>query len=254
MKRKLLKAFFVLVILASGGYFVYDYIEGQKALEIFNETPSSIEVKEEEKKEFKLENGIELKLSPDIDLAAERKKLKNNDLIGRLEAPGLFNILIVKGKDNKFYLEHDTTKKTDFRGTEFMDYRNSINDQRINIYGHNSRDKKIKVPFQKIDSFINKKYFEENPYIVFQTDQGREYYKVMAIKNVVKDAEHISIDFEGTALVNHIDRLLKNTKQIRNVPYDENSKVMVLQTCSYDPDNSYDLVIAKKIELNEGSN
>ena len=105
------------------------------------------EPEKEEKRELIISNA-----SPDVDLDAERSKYKNDDIVGRLEIPGLINILIVKGTDNEYYLSRAVTKKKDNRGTEFMDYRVNSNSKQINIYGHNSRT--YDIPFRKLEKFL----------------------------------------------------------------------------------------------------
>lgn len=246
--RNVLRVIFVLIILASAGFFVYDYLEGQKVPEIFQETASEIEVSETEKKDYNLEQGTKLKLSPDVDLAAKRREYKNNDIIGRLEVPGLFNVLVVKGKDNDYYLGRDTRKKLDARGTEYMDFRNSINSKQINIYGHSSRDERIQVPFKKLSKFADQKYFEQNPYIVFQTDEGRSYYKIMNIKGFLKGYnQHMDVNKTGDEFISHVSNMLSNSVNIREMPFDKDSEILTLQTCAYFANNAYYLIVAKKI-------
>lgn len=246
-KKKILRIIFILIILVSGAYFAYDYFKPVELPEALKESKSAIDVKDSDKKEYKLEDGSIFKLSPDVDLNQKRKEHNNNEIIGRLEVPGMFNVLVVKGKNNTFYLDHDVNKKYEIKGTEFLDYRLNVNSNQINIYGHNTRDPRIKVPFQKLTKFLEKKYFDENPYIVFQTDYGREYYKIINIKEVTTDKEHMLINYSGQEFVKHINKLLSNSIQKRNVYYDENSKIMVLQTCSYTYDNAFYIITAIKL-------
>ena len=136
-------------------------------------------VDETEKKHIEVEPKEYIKMSPDVDLQAERKNKNNYDIVGRLEIPDLFNILIVRGKDNQYYLNRSIEKKQDVRGSEFMDYRAYPSSKQINIYGHNSRDKNIKVPFLRLESFLDESFFNKNPYIIFQHDSGKNIYKII---------------------------------------------------------------------------
>jgi len=192
------------------------------------------------------EEKINIKSSEDIDLNAARKKYKNDDIIGRLEIPDLFNILITQSKDNSFYLDHSLTKKKDVKGTEFLDYRNKVIDKQINIYGHNSRT--YNIPFRKLEKFKKKDFFDKNEYIIFQTDSGRRYYHILAIKEVSGVFEHMKLTKTGNEFVEHIKVLESNAIQSRKIDYDENSNLLVLQTCSYGKQKTYYVITAIEIK------
>ena len=189
---------------------------------------------------------INITISPDVDLNAERKKYKNDDIVARLEIPDLFNILVVKGNNNSYYLNRAVTRKKDNRGTEFMDYRVNPDSKQINIYGHNSRT--YDIPFRKLEKFLDKDFFEENKYIVLQTDSGRRIYKIFSIKEYAKDYEYMVVDLTGKDFVNHLNILKKDSINSREVEYDENSNLLVLQTCSYGKKNTYYIISAIEIE------
>lgn len=192
------------------------------------------------------EEKINIKSSEDIDLAKARKKYKNDDIIGRLEIPDLFNILITQSKDNNFYLDHSLSRKKDVKGTEFLDYRNKVTDKQINIYGHNSRT--YNIPFRKLEKFKNKEYFAKNEYIIFQSDSGRRYYHILAIKEVSGAFEHMKITKTGQDFVEHVKVLESNAIQSRKLEYDENSNILVLQTCSYGKQKTYYVITAIEIK------
>lgn len=244
---------FILIIAVSGIVLYKEYTKEPEVLEIYKPTPAEIEVKEEEKKVEVIEEE-KIKMAPDVNLASERSKYKNNDIIGRLELPNLFNVLIVRGTNNDFYLSHSISKEYDIRGSEFVDYRVSANSKQINIYGHNSRDEKIQVPFLKIAKKIEVgdwKYFKDNPYIIFQHDGGKSVYKIFAIKQVYRsNTEHMNVTATGKEFVQHIKNITTGEGTIYSEPpyYDENSEIIVLQTCSHDWDNALYLIVGIKID------
>lgn len=184
--------------------------------------------------------------SPDIDLNTYRQKYNNQDIIARLEIPNLFNILITQTSNNDYYLNHSLSKEKDNKGTEFMDYRNTIHSKQINIYGHNSRT--YDLPFRKLENFLNKDFFNQNKYIILQTEKERRIYEISAIKEVNKDTEHMNINYHGSKFVSHVSELLNNAINKRNLDYDEDSNILILQTCSYDQDDSYYIIVAIEIE------
>ena len=126
-----------------------------------------------------------------------------------------------------------------------MDYRNNIDSKQINIYGHNSRT--YDIPFRKLENFLNKDYFNKNKYIILQTELEKRIYEITAIKEV-KDNEHMQIKLQGSNYLKHLDKLVDNAYHYREIKYDENSNILVLQTCSYANKDSYYIIVA--IEIN----
>lgn len=251
--KKILSFVFVLIISVSAVVLYKEYTKEPEEIEIYKPTPAEIEVKEEEKKEEIIEDE-KIKMAPDVDLAKERAKYNNNDIIGRLELPNLFNVLLVKGSDNDYYLSHSISKEYDIRGSEFIDYRVNANSKQINVYGHNSRDEKIQVPFLKLAKKIeadDMKYFKENPYIILQHDGGKSVYKIFAIKQVYRsNVEHMNVSTTGQEFVQHIKNITtgEGTIYSESIDYDENSDIIVLQTCSHDWNNALYLIVGIKID------
>lgn len=240
-KKKILYLVFILIMAVSGVFLYLESTKQEEEPEIYSQPfLSEIDVKEEDLVTEHVEKDV-IKMSPDVDLAAERKKYNNPYIVGRVEIPNLFNVLIVQSDDNDFYLKHDIKRNYDIRGTEFLDYRVNYKANQLNIYGHNTRDPKIKVPFHKLENFLDKKFAEENKYIIYQHDGGKDVYKIVAMKQVYNDKkhdspEHMRVNLKGEAFVNHIKTMItgNGVEFSRDVPFDENSKVIVLQTCSHD--------------------
>lgn len=186
-----------------------------------------------------------LNSSEDIDITTIQQEYNNNEIIARLEIPNLINTLLAKTTNNEYYLNHSLKKEKDKKGSEFIDYRNNINSKQINIYGHNSRT--YDIPFRKLEKFLDEKFFNNNPYIILQTISTKRVYKIMAIKEVSDDNEHMYINYKGQEFIEHMSRLLQDTIYQRNISYDENSNILILQTCSYAHKDSYYVIIAIEI-------
>lgn len=250
MKKKLrviLSFIFVSIMVVSLYFLIMDFNRGEDENVIFSDSPEEIIVSDEEKEVVEIDDREYVKMSPDVDLAAKRKEHNNNDIIGRLELPNLFNILIVRGSDNSYYLNYSVNKTKDIRGSEFMDYRVTPTSKQINIYGHNSRDVNVKVPFLKLEQFLDKTYFDNNPYIIFQYDEGKSVYKIMSIKEVTTN-QHMTVNKTGTDFIEQVNYFRTNAIYTRDVPFDESSDIIVLQTCSHHLDNAYYLITGIKIE------
>lgn len=177
--------------------------------------------------------------SEDIDLSLARKENNNDEIVGRIEIPGVFNLLLTQTKDNDYYIEYSIKKKRSNKGTEFIDYRNEVTDNQINIYGHNSR--LYDLPFKKLENFLDKDFFEKNEYLLFQHDKGRRIYQIVAIKKVTNDYEHMIVDSKNQK--SHIEKLLKDSIQSRNVQYNDNTNIIVLQTCIRQEDGNFYILI-----------
>lgn len=184
--------------------------------------------------------------SSDINLEASRNDNNNQEIVARLEIPSLFNILVSKTKDNKYYLNHAVNRKKDVKGSEFMDYRVTPTSKQVNIYGHNSRT--YDIPFRKLEQFLNKDFFDANPYMLLQHDGGSRIYKIFSIKEVTTDNEHMIVSTNIYNHKQHIEILKANSIHTREVPYDENSNLLILQTCSYNGEDTYYVISA--IEIN----
>ncbi len=254
--RKLLYLFFSLIIIASSVVLLLEYFKEPEVLEIYEPTLSEIEVKEEEKVKEIVESNV-ISMAPDVDLNAERAKYNNPYIVGRIEVPNLINVLVAQSDDLKFYLNHDVSRKADIRGTEFLDYRVTPTSKQVNIYGHNSRDPKIQVAFRKLEQFLDKTFFDENQYIIFQHDGGKSIYKIMAIKEVQnkQGAEHMRVDTTGSDFIQHVNTLINSTGNehvlnSRSVYFDENSEIIVLQTCSHTNNVPEPLYIITGVKIN----
>lgn len=239
--RMFLMIFFSLIMVTSLGILAYSLFAPKEDVVFLSE----IIVNEEDKVEIPVEEEV-LSLAPDVDIEQIRHNYGNHEIIGRLEIPNLFNVLVTKTSDNSFYLEHSIYRKKDPLGTEFMDFRVMPTSKQINIYGHNSRDKSLNIPFLRLENFLDKNFFDENPYIVFQHDSGKSIYKITAIKEVTTD-EHMNVSKTGDDFVKHVDFFRKNAIHTRDVSYNQDSDIIILQTCSHHLDNAYYLLVGIKI-------
>jgi len=199
----------------------------------------------------------------DIDTKTLISNLKqewnNDDIIATLEIKDLdINTVITKTTDNKYYLNHDLSKEENNLGNPYIDFRNSSilkDEKQINIYSHNSDydDYKEKLPFYKLEKYLDKKNFEKSGSIKLLTEEEVLEYEVYAIKIITTDNEHTVLDAKSDELwQHHLDKLLSDTKYCKgDCSLSPNDKLLILQTCNYNPKNSYIVLIAKKIEKKE---
>ena len=255
--NKLLRSFlyvlFFFLIAASGVICFYIFTQDNTPPEIeVRKGDEVIEVPEKEKYEIKI-NADSVKMSPDVNFAEERAKYNNQDIIARLEIPDLLNLLVVKGSDNNYYLEHNIYRNSDVTGSTFMDYRVSPDSNQVNIYGHNSRDDSLQVPFRDLEKFLDKGYFDSHPYIILQYENGKNVYKITSLTEVYNNnLEHMKVNKSGQDFVNHMNAIKSNPVFSRSIETNENSKYIILQTCSHHLDNAVYLITGVKINYVTG--
>ena len=185
------------------------------------------------------------------DINELRKSYSNNDIVGviKIESIGLETI-VVQGSDNSYYLKHDINKNSSIFGTEFVDSRNSTNlteDKQINVYGHNSRNKDYydNLEFTKLNKITDKETFEKLSNIYFYVDGAVLEYKPYVVKVITTDNEYTRLIYRSPEILKkHLENLTSNTMYCKdecNIP--EDKKIIILQTCYYEPDDSYLLLI-----------
>ncbi len=106
----------------------------------------------------------------DSQANVDHSKFESEDYLGFLIIEGT-NIYypVVKGDDNQFYLDHDWTGGYNYLGGIFMDYRNSLDDQVLTIYGHYTNDRSR---FSDIDKYLKEDF---NPSINLYMKDGAIY-------------------------------------------------------------------------------
>ena len=189
-----------------------------------------------------------------IDINELKKQYNNNDIVGVIKIDSLdIDGLVLKSKDNIYYLNHDINKNKSIFGTLFVDYRNSndlSNEKQINIYGHNSRNKDYKdeLDFYNLNEIVNKKTFDELSDIYFYVENDVLIYKPIIVKVITTDYEYTRLNLsDQQVLKKHLKNLTSNTMYCKdNCSISEESDIIILQTCYYDPTGSYLLLIGIK--------
>lgn len=177
-----------------------------------------------------------------------RNEFNNQDIIGRLYIESIdIDVPLVQTEDNEYYLNHDVYKNLDKVGSIFLDYRNNIDlDSKILIYGHNSKN--IETDFKKLENFLDLDFFNslDNRKIILESNNKISYYEIASVIITVSDFQHMKLTFTKDEWKKHIDWLNKSSLYQSFLDYDD--QILIMQTCYYEPDDSYLLIVAKKIE------
>jgi sortase B len=139
-------------------------------------------------------------------------------------------------------------KSKDKYGSIFMDYRNNFDDKKILIYGHNST--KLDPPFRDLEKYANKTFYEKYPYIEYTTEKGKYKYIIFSVMISEKgNYRHTVLNFNNENEWNeHLKWMKDNSVYDTQIDVDINDEILTLQTCYYEPKDSYLIINAKKIK------
>lgn len=196
------------------------------------------------------ELNIYQELSGEKEILKYKSEFNNNDILAILKISDIINIPIVQTKDNLFYLKYGLNKKKVPGGAVFLDYRTSVNDKQLNIYGHNSTT--YDIPFKKLENYLNNDFTKQNDIIYLKTIKDIRIYQIFAVSITSKTSRTEHYNFEYNDLEDwkkHFERLKKDSIYKNNISLLENDEIIVLQTCLFKKYNNKLLVIsAKKIK------
>ena len=182
--------------------------------------------------ESELENNIDNIDDNTINIDFAKLRKTNNDTVGYIDVPITnTNYIVVKGKDNDYYLKHNFKKKYNLAGWIFADYRNKADgtDQNLVIFGHDSYDGSMFGSLSKLlKKDINKD--KDNLIINYITDKGQKKYKIFSIYTIKPETYYITTSFEN----NEFEKFKKIIKErsIYKIDVDiDNKNIITLSTC-----------------------
>ena len=197
------------------------------------------------------EPQIEVKVNYKNEINELKAKYNNMDVIAYVEIPGVLKEAVAQTNDNDYYLHYDLERNENIIGATFLDYRNNIdNDKKLLIYSHS--DPEGTLPFVVLNKYIDKKFFGENKYIYLVDSNKKRKYEVFSSYIETSDFDYVNLeDFNGLSYLEHLEKLKSKSLVKSNIGLDGDTKVLILQTCSFENINAntkYQLVIAKEIE------
>ena len=227
MKNKILSIveIILIVILATSFYRIYSYNKADKEFKT-----ATREVQE------KFQKSNEEKLADDNRDKEAREKIEAlqkdyESVIGWIKVDGTeIDYPIVKGSDNKYYLNHNYKNDYNVFGAIFMDYRNEENfsDQNTIIYGHNN-DRGGN--FRALHKLEEDGFFEKNRFIEIFSEAGYKKYQIFAVYKAGPYDEFRSPKYseeDGEKLRTYI----KERNILKTEVPSEFKDILTLQTCS----------------------
>ena len=181
----------------------------------------------------------------------ESLKEKNKDTVAFLKVNDTnVEYVVVKGSDNKYYLNHSFDEKYNIAGWIFADYKNKFDgtDKNIVVYGHNRRDGSM---FGSLKKALKEEWYkkEENRKIVFIIENESCIYEVFSIYQIEKEDYYIKTNFSKNEFTDFIKKIKSRSINDFAVEVSDKDSILTLSTCAND--NRYRVVIhAKKIVEN----
>ena len=161
-----------------------------------------------------------------------QEKYNNEDIVGILEFDNTdYEVPIVQGNDNNYYLNHLPNKDYSIMGSIFLDYRVNINaSPKLLIYGHNS--KVYDMPFKILENYYDQEYLLNHPYVLIKTKDKIRKYEIFSLYVATSDYKYMNVKFTRNEYQEHVKYLQE--KSMFNIQsdlkYDDN--ILILQTCS----------------------
>lgn len=185
----------------------------------------------------------------DIDFVSLKKK--NKEIVAYLKVPGTkIDYVVVKGKDNSYYLKHNLYKQSSVAGWIFMDYHNKLdgNDKNIVIYGHNTYNGTM---FGTLKNVVKKDWYENMDNHTFNLVLEDEVltYQVFSTYSIKVEDYYINTIFKNN---NEFDEFVKTLKKRSVYNYDVEvsgeDSILTLSTCT-GGGKSRMVLHAKRIDL-----
>ena len=164
-------------------------------------------------------------------------KAQNKDSIAYLKVNNTnINYIVVKGKDNSYYLNYNFEKRKNVAGWIFADYRNKFDesDKNLIIYGHSTKDGSM---FGTLKNTLKKEWYEneENHKLILVTEKGTYYYQVFSTYSIDPEDYYITTDFVSDEQFNEfVNKLKSRSIYDYNIKVSFNDKILTLSSCNID--------------------
>ena len=192
------------------------------------------EIKEEIEENIVIEESNETN-ETEFNVDFDSLKKKNKDTVAYLKVNNTkIDYVVVKAKDNDYYLHHNFNKKSNAAGWVFADYHNKFDgsDRNIVIYGHNMKNGTM---FGTLKKTFKKEWYKntDNHIITLVTDQGTLKSQVFSVYSIPVEDYYINTKFSSD---NDFYKFIKTLKSrsIYNFKVDVNKtdKILTLSTCN----------------------
>ena len=180
---------------------------------------------------------------------------KNKKLIGWIKIDDTnIDYPVMQTSDNEYYLDHNLNQEYDKNGSIFMDKDCDVLKPSTNyiLYGHHMRSGKM---FGELNKYEKVSYYEEHPYIQFDTIYEKGIYQVMyAFRSKVYSEDEIVFKYYQFIDANSAQEFDSYMKEMASMSFydtgvtaEYGDQLLTLSTCDYQETDGRFVVVAKKI-------
>lgn len=186
----------------------------------------------------------------------EEVKAINDDVIGWITIDGtVIDYPVVRAADNDYYLGRDVEKRKSAYGAIFMDFRNAdpAQQKHIILYGHNMKNGTM---FHDLMNYKQKSFFDEHRIIDLLWDGVETQWEIF-VAYIIKPNTiyHISTAFtDDQHFADVMNQTIEYAKTVKpsnadpDVTIKPSDQVLTLSTCTYEYDDSFFAVMARRIK------
>ena len=182
----------------------------------------------------------------------ESLKKVNEDIIGWIRVNALdISYPIAQSTNNDYYLHRTFERVDNFAGCIFMEYQNhsDFSDKNTIIYGHNMKTGTI---FGCLTEYKKAAYYQEHPYIEFDTLYGDAKYEVFAAFaiDVVQDTSFVYnqyVDMDEDTYSDYVAEVIRRSDVDSGIRPEYGEQLLTLSTCEYSSANGRYVVVARKV-------
>ena len=174
----------------------------------------------------------------------------NEDFLGWVSfESGLIDLPFFQTTDNTFYLNKNINKEYSSHGSVFLDYLQNLDGNNITLYGHYVYNNS-EIMFTPLVELKNKEVYEDNKFFsLYLENTERKYELVGILKYSVTDEPLYQVGVLDEAKFNEYrEYIYKNRLNNTGVEINDDDKLLSLQTCVRNEDNSRWLIVGKLIE------
>ncbi len=240
---------FAAIFLVSGGLLVKRYFDDRKTENEFANLQAMIDTSVAPESTATGEN-----VNPNgAKFAALRDK--NSDFIGWISIKDTnLDFPVMFAPNNKdFYLRHDFNKDYSVYGVPYLDEKTTLGanaeSDNLVIYGHNMKTGTI---FGCLTEYKKESYYQEHPYIEFDTVYGDAKYEVFGAFtiDVVNDTSFIYnqyIDMDEDTYNAYVDEVIARSAVDTGIRPSYGEQLLTLSTCEYSSDNGRFVVVGRRV-------
>ena len=168
-----------------------------------------------------------------INVNFDELKQKNIDTVAWLTVNGTnINYPVVKGPDNSWYLNHSYDGSWNEAGWVFMDYRNTLNeDKNTIIYAHARLDKTM---FGSLKSVIDDSWLNDTSNYVVKLSTANEntLWQVFSVYRIPTTSDYLITDFyTDEEFKDFTDTLINRSVHNFNTSVNSSDRILTLSTC-----------------------